>query len=101
LDTPKPRYQLGNDAIEYDQAIWNKGNRRDIVGVDAVPCDVNAAYQPVIEITGDVANTINSLVTKVPSLLRADSALVPALDEMEMIREKNAKKTTCLSTHCS
>src|SRR5277367_6787117 len=46
LDAADLVLTIGYDPIEYDQALWNKGRSRDIVHIDAVLCDVDAAYKP-------------------------------------------------------
>jgi len=92
LDAADLVVTIGYDPIEYDQAAWNKGRNRDIVHIDAVPCDIDAAYKPAIEIIGDIADTVTALSAQLPSLARANPALSSVIDEMTMIREKGAKE---------
>lgn len=83
---------VGYDPIEYDEAAWNKGHRRDIVHIDAVPCDIDAAYKPAIEIVGDIADTIRSLAPQLRLSQRTNPALRAVIDEMAMIREKGSRE---------
>jgi thiamine pyrophosphate-dependent acetolactate synthase large subunit-like protein len=62
----------------------------DIVHIDAVPCDIDAAYKPAIEIIGDIADSIGALAPQLRSLARPNPALRWVIDEMAMIREKGA-----------
>jgi acetolactate synthase-1/2/3 large subunit len=93
LDAADLVLTIGYDPIEYDQALWNKGHRRNIIHIDAVPCDIDAAYRPAIEIIGDIADTIRSLAPQLRSLTRPSPDLGAVIDEMAMIREKGATAT--------
>jgi acetolactate synthase-1/2/3 large subunit len=92
LDAADLVLTIGYDPIEYDQAAWNRGHSRNIVHIDAVPCDIDAAYKPAIEIIGDIADTVNSLTAQLGSPTRPNPALRSVVDEMAMIREKGAKE---------
>src|SRR5262249_34941808 len=92
LDAADLVVTVGYDPIEYDEAAWNKGPRRDVVHVDAVPCDVDADYKPAVEIVGDVADTIQTLAPQLRPLARPHPALRSVIDEMTMIREKGARE---------
>jgi acetolactate synthase-1/2/3 large subunit len=93
LDAADLVITVGYDPIECDEALWNKGKSRDIVHIDAVACDIDAAYQPAIEIIGDIADSIGALAPQVRSLARPGPALRSVIDEMTMIREKGARET--------
>jgi acetolactate synthase-1/2/3 large subunit len=90
LDAADLVLTMGYDPIEYDQALWNKGRTRNILHLDAVPCDIDAAYKPVLEIVGDIADTVTALAAQLPPLARPDPALRSVIDEMAMIREQGA-----------
>jgi acetolactate synthase-1/2/3 large subunit len=93
LDAADLVITIGYDPIEYDQDLWNKGRTRNIVHIDAVPCDIAAAYKPVIEIIGDIADTISALAAQLHSSARPNPALRSVIDEMAMIREQGACAT--------
>jgi acetolactate synthase I/II/III large subunit len=92
LDAAELVITVGYDPIEYDEALWNKGHSRDIVHIDAVPCDIDAAYKPAIEIIGDIADSIQALAPLLVSQERRDPALRSVIDEMAMVREKGARE---------
>jgi acetolactate synthase-1/2/3 large subunit len=90
LDAADLVLTVGYDPIEYDHAFWNKGHKRVILHVDAVPCDIDAAYKPTIEVVGDIADTIDLLAAQKPALSQPNPALPSVIDEMEMIRRRGA-----------
>ena len=53
---------IGYDPVEYWPAIWNNGQRRPLVHLDALPADIDNAYCPMVELTGDIAATIRQLI---------------------------------------
>jgi acetolactate synthase-1/2/3 large subunit len=46
---------VGYDAVEYDPPIWNKGRQRPVVHIDALRADIDNAYNPAVELIGDIA----------------------------------------------
>lgn len=52
---------IGFDAVEYDPPIWNKGKRRPIIHIDALPADIDNSYNPEVELVGDIARTLRLL----------------------------------------
>ena len=52
---------IGYDAVEYDPPIWNKGRERPIVHIDALRADIDNAYNPAVELIGDIAATLRVL----------------------------------------
>jgi acetolactate synthase-1/2/3 large subunit len=64
LDAADVVVTVGYDPIEYDEKLWNEGKDRTIVHIDVVPCDIDSAYNPTVEIVGDIAGTFNILAGK-------------------------------------
>jgi acetolactate synthase-1/2/3 large subunit len=56
---------VGYDAVEYAPARWNPDGRKRIVHVDTTPAEVDAAYQPEIELVGDLDGTLRRLLDAV------------------------------------
>lgn len=56
---------IGYDPIEYDPDIWNVGNKRPIVCIDAIPADQDEAFLPTAELVGDIAASLNALAAKI------------------------------------
>jgi acetolactate synthase-1/2/3 large subunit len=93
LDAADLVLTVGYDPIEYDETLWNAGRNRDIVHLDAVPCDIDAAYKPAIEIIGDIADTIALLAPQLRSAGRPNPALRSVIDELALTREQGARET--------
>lgn len=65
LDAADLVITVGYDPIEFEPALWNQGKRRSLVHIDAVPADIDKDYRPQIELTGNIAATLRSLVSQV------------------------------------
>jgi acetolactate synthase-1/2/3 large subunit len=52
---------IGYDPVEYWPSIWNKGQKRPVVHLDAVPADIDNSYNPSVELLGDIAATLRLL----------------------------------------
>jgi len=61
LDAADAVITVGYDPIEYDEKLWNEGRDRTLVHIDVEPCDIDAAYAPAVELTGDIARTLDAL----------------------------------------
>jgi acetolactate synthase-1/2/3 large subunit len=73
---------VGYDAVEYDPALWNTDPRRAIVHVDTVVTQIDTHYQPVVELRGSVAATLEQLT---PML----SGVAPSLEfEAQLTRHR-------------
>ena len=92
LDSADLVLTVGYDPIEYEPSLWNRGRSRPIVHIDAVPCDIDAAYRPAVEIVGDIAATLNSLGSRLPA-----NQCMPSLgdvgDELAFIRAAGGRET--------
>ncbi|MDY5785853.1 acetolactate synthase AlsS, partial [Corynebacterium sp.] len=52
---------LGYDQIEYDAHLWNTDDARRIITIDEVGGDIDAAFQPTLELHGDIPSTLHEL----------------------------------------
>jgi acetolactate synthase-1/2/3 large subunit len=64
---------VGYDPVEYSPPLWNSKSRRKIVHIDVLAADLDNCYSPYVELTGDIAQTLQALT---PQLHRAQK---PAL----------------------
>lgn len=55
----------GYDPVEYAPSPWNPGRARTIVHIDFTPAEVDAHYQPAVEIVADVRETLELLTEQV------------------------------------
>jgi acetolactate synthase I/II/III large subunit len=53
---------VGYDLVEYAPARWNPDGTKRIVHIDTQPAEVDAAYQPEVELIGDIAGTLERLL---------------------------------------
>jgi acetolactate synthase-1/2/3 large subunit len=86
---------VGYDPVEYWPPEWNANNKRKIIHVDVLPADLDNSYQPYIELTGDIAQTLNALA---PQLSRATKSVLSAtileaiVAERGQLAEESAKR---------
>ena len=69
---------LGYEQVEYDPAMWNVGDSREIVHIHDRIADYDQAYQPAIELVGDLAATVTELrrmLDPLPSLVQTPQLL--------------------------
>lgn len=53
---------VGYDLVEYAPSRWNPDGRRRIIHIDTQPAEVDADYQPVAELIGDIGGTLARLL---------------------------------------
>jgi acetolactate synthase-1/2/3 large subunit len=63
---------VGYDAVEYDPVLWNADVARTIVHIDTIPADVDNRYQPVLELRGSVAATLDELTPQLSDVQLAE-----------------------------
>jgi acetolactate synthase-1/2/3 large subunit len=87
---------IGYDPVEYWPSIWNKGNKRTIVHVDALPADIDNSYSPSVELIGDIAATLGLLTPQV-SHSTLESSMVRLLESISADREELARSSAALN----
>jgi acetolactate synthase-1/2/3 large subunit len=53
---------VGYDLVEYAPARWNPGGTKRIIHLDTQPAEVDADYQPEIELIGDIGGALEELL---------------------------------------
>jgi acetolactate synthase-1/2/3 large subunit len=66
---------VGYDPVEYGPGRWNRSGRAQIVHIDFTPAEVDAHYQPVVEVVADVREALELLAPLVA--VRPDRAPPP------------------------
>src|SRR4051794_11141549 len=61
LDAADLVVTVGFNPIEYDPDLWNRANSPPIVHVDVVTAEIDAEYRPLVEVIGDVADSLDDL----------------------------------------
>jgi acetolactate synthase-1/2/3 large subunit len=81
LDAADLVVTVGYDPVECEPSLWNKGGKRNLVHIDAVPPDVDRDYRPQVELTGDIAATLQALASQVNArTLTSERALLGEID---------------------
>ena len=89
LDAADLIVTIGYDPVEYEPSLWNAGRKRNLVHIDAVPSDVDRDYRPQVELTGDIAATLQAITNQVkPRVLSSEKKL---LDEVARDRAEFSK----------
>src|SRR5262245_31039472 len=65
LDAADVVVAVGYNPIEYEPGLWNKGRKRHLIDIDAVPADIDKDYRPQLELTGSIAATLQALAAQV------------------------------------
>jgi acetolactate synthase I/II/III large subunit len=71
---------VGYDPVEWAPSRWNPVGRRDIVHVDFTAAEVDARYQPSVEIVADVREALELLVPLVAARPERRLPAPPAVD---------------------
>lgn len=58
---------VGFNPVEYDPEVWNAEDRLPILHVDATPTAIGHKYHPLLELTGDVAATLDAISAALPA----------------------------------
>jgi acetolactate synthase-1/2/3 large subunit len=53
---------VGYDPVEHEPGLWNRGRRRTIIHIDTSPAEIDHDYRPSVELRGNIAATLQSLV---------------------------------------
>jgi acetolactate synthase I/II/III large subunit len=53
---------VGYDLVEYAPSRWNPDGRKRIVHIDTQPAEVDAGYQPEVELVGDIHGALERLL---------------------------------------
>jgi acetolactate synthase-1/2/3 large subunit len=77
---------VGYDPVEYWPSEWNANHKRQIIHIDVLPADLDNSYQPYVELTGDIAQTLNALT---PQLSRATKSALSATILEAIVAERN------------
>jgi acetolactate synthase-1/2/3 large subunit len=89
LDAADCLLTIGYDVVEYDASLWNGNDankNREIIHMDIAPFDVDVAYNPSIEVLGDIADSLRELTSK----LELHDSLKP--EEIELVVEANRER---------
>jgi acetolactate synthase-1/2/3 large subunit len=87
---------IGYDPVEYWPSIWNKGHKRPVVHLDALPADMDNSYSPTAELLGDIAATLR-LLSPLVSRSSPDPSIKRLLEKIVGEREELARSAAALN----
>jgi acetolactate synthase I/II/III large subunit len=95
LDAADVVVAVGYNPIEYEPGLWNKGRKRHLIHIDAVPADIDKDYRPQLELIGDIAATLEALAAQVePKNSSVDAKL---FDDIARDRREFAERAAALN----
>jgi acetolactate synthase-1/2/3 large subunit len=95
LDAADVVIAVGYNPVEYEPGLWNKGRKRSLVHIDAVPAEIDKDYRPQLELTGNIAATLRALATLIDrKTLSADAEL---LSEIARDRTQFAQRAAAMT----
>jgi acetolactate synthase I/II/III large subunit len=86
LDSADLVITIGYDPVEYWPPEWNANTKRKIIHVDVLSAQLENCYRPYVELTGDIAQTLEALTSHVSR--SAKSALSASMLET-IVAERN------------
>jgi acetolactate synthase I/II/III large subunit len=61
LDAADLVLSIGYNPIEYEPGLWNRNLHRSLIHVDVIRADADRDYRPQVELTGNIAKTVQLL----------------------------------------
>lgn len=55
---------LGYDLVEYPPRLWNPGCGKPVIDIDFLPGEIDADFQPQLELIGDLAGSLQALTER-------------------------------------
>ena len=78
---------VGYDPVEYAPAAWNPGRDKRILSIDTQPAEVDASFQPDVELVGDLGGSLEGLLAAIKSSGGADPRAAEDLEGHLDLRE--------------
>lgn len=98
LDSADVVITIGYDPVEYPPGDWNRNSARKLIHIDVLPADLDNSYRPYVELTGDIASTLNVLTPQLtrthPSDLASMILKAIAAERAELSRESATRSGT-------
>jgi acetolactate synthase I/II/III large subunit len=95
LDSADLVITVGYDPVEYWPPEWNANTKRKIIHIDVLTAALENCYQPYVELTGDLAQTLEALTPQIThsakSALSA-SMLESIVAERDRVEEESATR---------
>jgi acetolactate synthase I/II/III large subunit len=86
LDSADLAITVGYDPVEYWPSEWNANTKRKIIHIDVLTAALENCYQPSVELTGDIAQTLDALT---PQISRSAKSALSASMLEAIVAERN------------
>lgn len=80
---------IGYDIVEYAPNKWNSSGNVKIIHIDASPAHINKLYQPVVEVVGDISDSLQQIARRTGS--KAEPEYAFALKEKLVMEHEEHK----------
>jgi acetolactate synthase-1/2/3 large subunit len=82
LDSGDVIITIGYIAVEFWPSLWNKGNDRPIIHIDATSANIENDYSPAVELIGNIEQTLTELtpLLRRPQLAHQSAELLQLID---------------------
>jgi acetolactate synthase-1/2/3 large subunit len=87
---------IGYDPVEYPPSEWNPTSSRKIIHIDAALADLDNCYCPYVELTGDIAQTLEALTPQISRAKRpalSSSILQMIVAERQRLSQESASRS--------
>lgn len=88
---------IGYNPVEYDPEVWNEAQTHRIIHLDYTPAKIHMAYQPEVELLGDVEETLYLLSERInPKIKKSTLQNVKSKHQqfIEAIEQGKLKKSS-------
>jgi acetolactate synthase I/II/III large subunit len=95
LDSADLVITVGYDPVEYWPPEWNANTKRKIIHIDVLTAALENCYQPYVELTGDIAQTLEALtpqITRSAKSALSASMLEAIVAERDRLEEESATR---------
>lgn len=86
---------IGYDPVEYDVAQWNNHDNCSIINLDEIGAYIDVKYDPIVELRGNIPQTINALTSLIAGVRQSDRARA-IIDEQRQRLSDVTSGRTCL-----
>jgi acetolactate synthase-1/2/3 large subunit len=86
---------IGYDPVEYPPSEWNPTSSRKLIHIDAALADLDNCYCPYVELTGDIAQTLEALTPQISQAKRpalSSSILQMIVAERQRLSQESASR---------
>lgn len=81
---------VGYDLIEFSPKKWNPDGLIPIIHIGATPAEVDSSYIPIVEVVGDISDSLNEILRRAERSVKPDSYIADLRSEIRADYEQYA-----------